>query len=108
MSIGQNLKKLRAAAKLSQVDLAAKAGVSQQLISQIENDVNRDTTRLPELARALGCRVDAIDPEYHIAPAAIAERINAVLDELPEDDQERVMDFAQALARSKKASQQTQ
>lgn len=63
-SIGINLKRLRAAAKLSQAALAKAAGVSQQLISQIENGVNESTTELPALARALKVGVDEIDPDY--------------------------------------------
>lgn len=52
---------------MSQGALAAKAGVSQQLISQIETGVNDSTTELPSLARALGVGVDEIDPDYVIS-----------------------------------------
>jgi transcriptional regulator with XRE-family HTH domain len=67
-TIGKNVRRLRAAANLSQVALAKAAGVSQQLISQIENGVNDSTTELPALARALNVSVDAIDPEYVVSP----------------------------------------
>lgn len=64
MGIAENLLKLRKAARLSQTELAKEAGVSQQLISQLENGVNVATTKLPDIARALGSNVSAIDPNY--------------------------------------------
>ena len=64
MPIAQNLRRLRKAAKLSQEALAKKAGGSQQLISQIEREVNSSTKELPDLARALGVAVDAIDESF--------------------------------------------
>lgn len=64
MGIAENLVKLRKAARMSQTTLAKEAGVSQQLISQLENNVNVATTRLPDIARALGANVSQIDPSY--------------------------------------------
>jgi len=64
MGIAENLLKLRKAARLSQTGLAKEAGVSQQLISQLENGVNVATTKLPDIARALGANVSQIDPNY--------------------------------------------
>lgn len=72
-TIGLNLKRLRTAAKKSQGTLAQEAGVSQQLISQIENGKNVSTTELPALARALGVGVDQLDPEYIVS--ASEERV---------------------------------
>lgn len=64
MTIGANLQRLRKAAKLSQTQLAKLSGVSQQLISQIETDVNNSTKELPALANALGVPVSEIDESY--------------------------------------------
>lgn len=64
MSIKDNLKRLRADKKISQVGLARLSGVSQQLISQLENGLNNSTKSLPDLARALGVSVSEIDPTY--------------------------------------------
>ncbi len=64
MTIADNLKRLRKKAKLSQAALAQKAGVSQQLISHLENLENVSTTKLPALAKVLGCKVEDIDPDY--------------------------------------------
>lgn len=64
MGIPENLKKLRAARSLSQPDLAKLAGVSQQLISQLENGKNAATTKLPKIAQALGVPVSEIDESY--------------------------------------------
>lgn len=72
MDIAQNLKRLRAEKNLSQRRLAELSGVSQQLISQIENNKNATTKELPALAKALNVRVDEIDPNYAF-PEATAE-----------------------------------
>jgi len=64
MSIAANLKRLRKEKGISQPALAEKSGVSQQLISQIENGKNETTNRLPQLARALGVSVADLDPAY--------------------------------------------
>lgn len=68
MTIAANIRKLRKKAKLSQAELGRRAGVAQQLISQIENGVNQDTKKLPEIAIALGCRVEEIDPDFYLLP----------------------------------------
>ncbi len=64
MTIGANLRRLRQQAGLSQPALAEKAGVTQQLISQLERDLQTSTKALPEIARALGVRVEQIDQNY--------------------------------------------
>ena len=64
MSIAENLIRLRKKAGLSQPALAQKSGVSQQLISQLENGVNITTKKLPDLARALGVSIYEIDENF--------------------------------------------
>lgn len=64
MTIGKKIKQLRAERGLSQLELARRAEVSQQLISQIENEVNFASVRLPQIAAALGVPVSAIDINY--------------------------------------------
>lgn len=64
MAIAENLKRIRKKLGLSQPRLAALSGVSQQLISQIENGKNDTTKALPSLARALGVPVQELDPTY--------------------------------------------
>lgn len=64
MNLAHNLRQLRLKAKLSQVELADKAGLSQQLVSQIETGKADKTTELPALARALGCFVWDLDEDY--------------------------------------------
>ncbi len=81
MSIATNLKRLRQAAKLTQPELAKKAGVTQQLISQIETGQNVTTRALPQLAAALGTTVDKIDPNY-VAGAASRNSALAELSEI--------------------------
>jgi transcriptional regulator with XRE-family HTH domain len=78
MSIGKNVRRLRQAAGLSQPALAQLAGVTQQLISQLERDQQTSTKALPQIARALGVRVEQIDDNYlqvtpkNASPAALS------------------------------------
>lgn len=56
MNPRNRLRELRKAAGLSQVELAARTGVSQSAISQIENDaIAMDTAWMRAFARELGC-----------------------------------------------------
>lgn len=64
MGMAENLRRIRKERKLSQVQLAEKSGVSQQLISQIEGGKNTSTKKLPELAAALDVAIHDIDPHY--------------------------------------------
>ena len=64
---------LRKAAKLTQAQLAARTGVSQSAISQIENDVlSMDVNWMRAFARELGCApvdlLDGADNPYKLEP----------------------------------------
>lgn len=63
MGIAENLKRLRLDAGMSQGDLAKRAGVSQQLISQLERGENLTTKKLPKILRALNAQVSDVDPD---------------------------------------------
>lgn len=98
MGIMENLKRIREAAELSQVQLAAKSGVSQQLISRLERGVDITSKKLPDLARALGVPVDAIDENYAadggaVVSAPLVSWVSAGMLTKPEVP---VMDFADA------------
>lgn len=73
-SIGENLRRLRKALGLTQGALAEKAGVSQQLVSQLERGENEKTLELPALAKALGVSVHQIDEDY--SPDAFAGKVS--------------------------------
>lgn len=64
MGVAENLKRLRKKADLSQAELAKKAGVAQQLISQLERGINVSTKKLPDIARVLGASAGEIDENY--------------------------------------------
>ncbi len=76
MDISLKLKAFRTEASLSQHELARASGVSQQLISQIENGKNASTKHLHKLARALGKKLTDFDPGLtDVLPgAAFAQR----------------------------------
>jgi len=71
MSIGNRVKARRIELGLTQADLAAKIGVSQQAIQQLEDGGTRRPRYLPELAIAMGCSVGWLtgsDAEDRILP----------------------------------------
>jgi transcriptional regulator with XRE-family HTH domain len=73
--IGQNVKRLRAAAGMTQQDLAVAAGLSTSVVSQIEQGTNADPrmNTLAALAKALGVSVDELMREGPAPPAPQAE-----------------------------------
>lgn len=82
MSLAENVTRSRVAAGLSQGELAERAGVSQQLISQIESGKNDTTRKLPDIARVLQVPVSDLDPRLDPAGgsgsfAALAREPNA-------------------------------
>ncbi len=88
MGIPENIKALRTARKMSQTSLAKKAGLSQQLFSQLENGKNRTTKYLPQIARALNVSIHDIDPTFgpdgakHLSPADGAAELAEIFDRL--------------------------
>lgn len=54
MNLGQRLKIAREHAKLTQIELAERSGVKQQVISKIERGMQHDTGAIIPLARACG------------------------------------------------------
>lgn len=68
MSIANNIRRYREALSLSQPQLAQRAGVSQQLISQIERGENTTTKKLPQIARALEVPMTLLDPSFSDIP----------------------------------------
>ena len=60
MTIGKRVARLRARRKLTQQELAERAGVSQAIISRLETDSRDNVTSdvLKGLAKVLGCTTD--------------------------------------------------
>jgi transcriptional regulator with XRE-family HTH domain len=114
MTIAENLKRHRDEAGLSQNQLAKLAGVSQQLISQLERGANDATTKLPRIAKALGVAVEAIDPAYAVMTDAEDRRSDAlrhlheVANQLDDHDQRRVAAFAEGLLRTSPRTERTE
>jgi transcriptional regulator with XRE-family HTH domain len=79
MAIGNKVHRLRVARKLTQQELADRAGVSQAIISRLETDDRDNVTSdvLKGLAKALGCTTDYLvgmheDEDSERKPAAVA------------------------------------
>jgi transcriptional regulator with XRE-family HTH domain len=64
MSLADNIRVRRAQLDLTQKELAARAGVSQQLVHALEAGTTRSTKFIKEIALALGCDVSHIDPKF--------------------------------------------
>jgi transcriptional regulator with XRE-family HTH domain len=98
--LGARIRAARIARALAQRELAELAGVSHQLVSQIEKGtVNTTVDTLEVVARALGLDIEVEEtaesagptemPEVTIAPSArraVADRFLAVLPDLPGDE----------------------
>lgn len=69
----EKLVELRGARGWSQARLAREAGVSQQLIGQLETGKNTSTRHITAIARALGVSVSDIDPMFADALGSNAE-----------------------------------
>lgn len=59
-TLGQRVRRLREARGMSQDDLAERSGVSQQAISQLEDDIVKQPRRIIEIAGALGISPEAL------------------------------------------------
>ena len=78
MAIGKKVYRLRMARKLTQKELADRAGISQAIISRLETDDRTNVTSdvLKGLATVLGCTTDYLvgmheDKESEQLPAAL-------------------------------------
>jgi transcriptional regulator with XRE-family HTH domain len=80
MTIGKRVARLRARRKLTQHELAERAGVSQAIVSRLETDSRDNVTSdvLKGLAKVLGCTTDYLvgmheeDKDSETMPAAVA------------------------------------
>lgn len=78
MPIPDNLRRLREERRLSQPRLAELAGVTQQLISQLERGENLTTRKLPQIARALGVQAHEIDENYSPDPSGAVHSVRLI------------------------------
>jgi len=61
MTIGKNIRKLRKAKGITQVELAKKLKTTQQVITSYERGINKpDPDKIPNIAKALGVSVDEL------------------------------------------------
>lgn len=71
MSLAQRIKQSREKADISQRELAKRSGLSQQLISKLENGLVESTTEVFRLAEAL-----RVDPRWLATGKEVAEEAN--------------------------------
>lgn len=93
--MGLRIKEIRKAKKLTQADVADKAGMSRPLLAEIENETApANTLRLAAIARALEVTVE----ELFEAEDAYRRLIVDYLRDMSADDRAHVLRFAEALA----------
>ena len=61
MSVGENIRRTREAARLTQVDVAEQAGVTPAMICQIERGTRNPSLQLgAEIAKILNCSLESL------------------------------------------------
>lgn len=89
MSIGKNIAKYRKAKKLTQEELGAKLGVTNQAVSKWESEVSMpDVMLLPEIANALSISLEDI---YGISKES--EKISVPADDFPSFCHKKLIDL---------------
>lgn len=78
MALADKIRDLRKRAKMSQEDLAERAGVARGVIQQIEaGNANPTLETMYALAQALGTTLDALTGQPQYAKAQVAEKMAA-------------------------------
>ncbi|MDP8995443.1 MAG: helix-turn-helix domain-containing protein [Pseudomonadota bacterium] len=67
MIIGERLREARENVGLSQQEFAKLAGISQQSLSRLENNLDRTAKKLHKIAKAANVSVDWLDPDMPLA-----------------------------------------
>jgi transcriptional regulator with XRE-family HTH domain len=113
MTLGENIKRFRKLAGLTQVQLAKKVGTQQYSLAKYEKDVVAPSKDLlPKLASTLGVSLDILFGNEQTAKGATAEpkrssREGKLLDvfrELPTQQQRALLQQAEGLLLRKKSS----
>jgi transcriptional regulator with XRE-family HTH domain len=107
MSVGQNLKTLRANKGMTQGQLADAASVGLNQISRIERDSAKpELDTIKKLAKALNCSADSlIFDESEREPASDLKLLFEAVTRLPEDKKEIIREFLEAMVMKSDAEQ---
>ena len=99
----KRLKKIREEKKLSQADLAKKAGLQPAAISHFETGQRKPSfDNLKRLVNALNISIDYLLGRKIKDAGDIAEKLFRNFEKLSTDDQQRMEDFAEFLAQKDK------
>lgn len=106
MEIGEKLREMRLARKMTQMELSGLSGIKQATISAIENGHNEPTTpTLKMLAAAMGCEISDLLGEYKKTPTPEGGQDEALIRQLMDlspDEAQRVRDFVAGLKAGRK------
>lgn len=90
----KRLRTMRAAANLTQAQLAEKAGLDQSFISRLERaETGVSVENLISIAHALGVKVQDL-----LEPGSPQSRLLAAVELIPEDQQDLAADILESLA----------
>lgn len=92
-TLGDRIREIREQKNMSQQELAAKSGISQATISDLEGNKQESTRKIFEIAQALGVPVAALAPTGQTALESSA----STFVEPPADDGQQI-DIEQAMA----------
>lgn len=99
-TLGERVKSARASRGMSQGDLSRKSGVSQQLISVIENRGGTHPDKLSRLAAALGCAPSSLDPDFDDAARIVGSSPRTSVSERAKTKDSEMSVFLERLAES--------
>lgn len=114
MSIGENIKKLRRAKRLTQAELGSKIGTTQKVIADYENGISKPPRdRLLALAKFFSVPVETLigateicripDPEqFKIHGNKRTAKLIVAFEKLTETEQRVILNQIQALAEKRK------
>lgn len=86
-TIGERVKRIREKRDIGQTELAARVSMSPQAIWNLENGiVGKTFSKLPALAKALGCRIDDLFPEMDDPGVEMPSKAEAPETETAADD----------------------
>ncbi|PTK30783.1 helix-turn-helix domain-containing protein [Staphylococcus hominis] len=102
MSVGTNIKDMRKMRGKTQVDLSIAAGLTSQIISNIERGYSQpNQTQLKAISKALNCKISDLvedDEGVNVDYQKIMFSDKHAFDALPKEERQRILEVLQAQA----------
>ncbi|NMK90635.1 helix-turn-helix domain-containing protein [Staphylococcus capitis] len=99
MNVGQNIKEFRKLRGMTQLELAVKADISSQVISNIERNYSQPKqSQLENLAKVLNCQISDLIVENDVDYEKIMFSDKKAFDALPKNEKRRILNNLQEQA----------